>query len=375
MHCALYDAGRCRSCQWIEQPLDTQLADKMTDLRALLAELPVGDWCAPVSGPEQAFRNKAKMVVSGSVEKPLLGMLHRDGTPVDLTECPLYPASFYAVFAALKPFIARAGLTPYNVARKRGELKYLLLTESTLDGGLMLRFVLRSTTKLEALRAALPALLAQLPQLRVVTANIQPVHMAIMEGDEEIWLTAQQALAEKFNSVPLWIRPQSFFQTNPTVASALYAAARDWVRALPVNHMWDLFCGVGGFGLHCATPEMTLTGIEIAPEAIASASASAQQLGLHNVHFQALDSTDFATGQQAVPDLVLVNPPRRGIGEVLCDYLSRMAPQYIIYSSCNARTMAKDIKQLPGYRIARVQLFDMFPHTAHYEVLTLLVRQ
>ncbi|ELY4003169.1 23S rRNA (uracil(747)-C(5))-methyltransferase RlmC [Cronobacter dublinensis] len=375
MHCALYDAGRCRSCQWIEQPLDTQLADKMTDLRALLAELPVGDWCAPVSGPEQAFRNKAKMVVSGSVEKPLLGMLHRDGTPVDLTECPLYPASFYAVFAALKPFIARAGLTPYNVARKRGELKYLLLTESTLDGGLMLRFVLRSTTKLEALRAALPALLAQLPQLRVVTANIQPVHMAIMEGDEEIWLTEQQALAENFNGVPLWIRPQSFFQTNPTVASALYAAARDWVRALPVNHMWDLFCGVGGFGLHCATPYMTLTGIEIAPEAIASASASAQQLGLHNVHFQALDSTDFATGQQAVPDLVLVNPPRRGIGEVLCDYLSRMAPQYIIYSSCNARTMAKDIKQLPGYRIARVQLFDMFPHTAHYEVLTLLVRR
>ncbi|EOI3546595.1 23S rRNA (uracil(747)-C(5))-methyltransferase RlmC [Cronobacter dublinensis] len=375
MHCALYDAGRCRSCQWIEQPLDTQLADKMTDLRALLAELPVGDWCAPVSGPEQAFRNKAKMVVSGSVEKPLLGMLHRDGTPVDLTECPLYPASFYAVFAALKPFIARAGLTPYNVARKRGELKYLLLTESTLDGGLMLRFVLRSTTKLEALRAALPALLAQLPQLTVVTANIQPVHMAIMEGDEEIWLTEQQALAENFNGVPLWIRPQSFFQTNPTVASALYAAARDWVRALPVHHMWDLFCGVGGFGLHCATPEMTLTGIEIAPEAIASASASAQQLGLRNVHFQALDSTDFATGQQAVPDLVLVNPPRRGIGEALCDYLSRMAPQYIIYSSCNARTMAKDIKQLPGYRIARVQLFDMFPHTAHYEVLTLLVRQ
>ncbi|ELQ6171256.1 23S rRNA (uracil(747)-C(5))-methyltransferase RlmC [Cronobacter dublinensis] len=375
MHCALYDAGRCRSCQWIEQPLDTQLADKMTDLRALLAELPVGDWCAPVSGPEQAFRNKAKMVVSGSVEKPLLGMLHRDGTPVDLTECPLYPASFYAVFAALKPFIARAGLTPYNVARKRGELKYLLLTESTLDGGLMLRFVLRSTTKLEALRAALPALLAQLPQLRVVTANIQPVHMAIMEGDEEIWLTAQQALAENFNGVPLWIRPQSFFQTNPTVASALYAAARDWVRALPVNHMWDLFCGVGGFGLHCATPEMTLTGIEIAPEAIASASASAQQLGLRNVHFQALDSTDFATGQQAVPDLVLVNPPRRGIGEALCDYLSHMAPGYIIYSSCNAQTMAKDIARLPGYRIARVQLFDMFPHTAHYEVLTLLVRQ
>lgn len=374
MHCALYDAGRCRSCQWLELPLTQQLADKMANLRELLAGHPAARWLAPVSGPEAAFRNKAKMVVSGSVERPLLGMLHRDGTPEDLTDCPLYPPIFEPVFAALKPFIARAGLTPYNVARKRGELKYLLLTESQ-QGGMMLRFVLRSAAKLAQLRAALPWLQQQLPQLKVITANIQPVHMAIMEGEQEIFLSDQQALAENFNGVPLWIRPQSFFQTNPTVASQLYATARDWVRALPVNHMWDLFCGVGGFGLHCATLQMRLTGIEIAPEAIACAKQSAAQLGLTNLHFQALDSTQFATHEDDIPQLVLVNPPRRGIGAELCDYLSRMAPSYIIYSSCNARTMAADIDRLQGYRLERVQLFDMFPHTAHYEVLTLLVRE
>lgn len=375
MHCALYDAGRCRSCQWLELPVSQQLADKMADLRTLLADAPVADWCAPVSGPESGFRNKAKMVVSGSVERPLLGMLRRDGTPEDLTDCSLYPQSFAPVFAALRPFIARAGLTPYNVARRRGELKYILLTESRLDGGMMLRFVLRSETRLAQLRAALPALQALLPQLNVITANIQPVHMAIMEGEREIFLTDQQALAENVNGVPLWIRPQSFFQTNPVVASRLYATARDWVRQLPVNHMWDLFCGVGGFGLHCATPAMRLTGIEIAPEAIACATRSAAQLGLHNLHFQALDSTQFATSAGDIPDLVLVNPPRRGIGDGLCDYLNRVAPDFIIYSSCNARTMAKDIARLAGYRIERVQLFDMFPHTAHYEVLTLLIRE
>ncbi|ESS56579.1 23S rRNA (uracil-5-)-methyltransferase RumB [Enterobacter cloacae S611] len=375
MQCALFDAGRCRSCEWIDQPLPLQLSTKMDHLRALLAPFAVESWCEPVSGPEQGFRNKAKMVVSGSVEKPLLGMLHRDGTPEDLTACPLYPETFAPVFAALKPFIARAGLTPYNVGRKRGELKYLLLTESQLDGGMMLRFVLRSEAKVEQLRAALPVLQAQLPQLKVISVNIQPVHMAIMEGEREIFLTDQQALAENFNGVPLAIRPQSFFQTNPAVASQLYATARDWVRQLPVNHMWDLFCGVGGFGLHCATPEMKLTGIEIAPEAIACATQSAEALGLHNLHFQALDSTRFATAQESVPDLVLVNPPRRGIGAELCDYLSRMAPPWIIYSSCNAQTMAKDVAALADYRVARVQLFDMFPHTAHYEVLTLLVRR
>lgn len=375
MQCALYDADRCRSCQWIKQPIDDQLSAKTADLQNLLADNTIGEWGAPVSGPESSFRNRAKMVVSGSVEKPLLGMLHRDGTPEDLCDCPLYPSSFAPVFAALKPFIARAGLTPYNVARKRGELKYLLLTESQFDGGMMLRFVLRSDAKLAQLRAALPWLQAQLPQLKVITANIQPVHMAIMEGEREIFLTERQALAERFNDVPLWIRPQSFFQTNSVVAGRLYATARDWVRQLPVNHMWDLFCGVGGFGLHCATPQMKLTGIEISPEAITCAKQSAQALGLQNLHFQALDSTQFATAQADAPDLVLVNPPRRGIGKPLCDFLSRMAPRFIMYSSCNAQTMAADIRELSGYDIERVQLFDMFPHTAHYEVLMLLSRR
>lgn len=195
-----------------------------------------------------------------------------------------------------------------------------------------------------------------------------------MEGEQEIPLSEQRALEERFNGVPLYIRPQSFFQTNPTVAASLYATARDWVSALPVKHMWDLFCGVGGFGLHCATPEMKLTGIEIAPEAIASARQSADRLGLKDIHFQALDSTQFATQQSDIPDLVLVNPPRRGIGQALCYFLNNMAPQYIIYSSCNAQTMAKDIASLADYKVERVQLFDMFPHTAHYEVLVLLVK-
>lgn len=109
---------------------------------------------------------------------------------------------------------------------------------------MMLRFVLRSEAKVAQLRAALPWLQAQLPQLSVITANIQPVHMAIMEGEQEIFFTEQQALGEVFNGVPLWIRPQSFFQTNPAVASRLYATAATGC-ALPVQHMWDLFAALG----------------------------------------------------------------------------------------------------------------------------------
>lgn len=375
MQCDRFNEGTCRSCQWLDKAYPQQLADKQRHLADLLRGEPVRQWLPACASQPQAFRNKAKMVVSGSVERPLLGVLHRDGAAADLCDCPLYPASFAPVFAELKVFIVRAGLTPYNVARRRGELKYLLLTESTLRGQFMLRFVLRSQTKLPQLRAALPWLQQRLPQLEVISANIQPVHQAIMEGETEIALTASQTLAEQWNRVPLYLRPQSFFQTNPGVAAALYAAARDWVSALKVDSMWDLFCGVGGFGLHCATPQMALTGIEISAEAIACACRSAERLGLTRVAFQALDSTRFATAKVRIPDLVLVNPPRRGIGAELCAYLSRMAPAYILYSSCNAETMAKDIQALAGYRIERAQLFDMFPHTAHYEVLALLRRE
>ncbi|GKW22889.1 23S rRNA (uracil(747)-C(5))-methyltransferase RlmC [Pectobacterium polonicum] len=374
MHCARYSTGTCRSCQWLEKAYPQQLSDKQQHLEGLLQAHAVQRWLPVLPSAQSAFRNKAKMVVSGSVERPLLGMLHRDGTAVDLCDCPLYPSSFAPVFDVLKIFIARAGLTPYNVERRRGELKYLLLTESTQRGTFMLRFVLRSETKLAQLRAALPWLQQQLPQLEVISANIQPVHQAIMEGKTEIILSEAAALAEQFNQVPLYIRPQSFFQTNPQVAAALYATARDWVAELKISSMWDLFCGVGGFGLHCASPEMRLTGIEISAEAIACARRSAEQLGLKHVEFQALDSTQFATAKAEIPDLVLVNPPRRGIGSELCAYLSRMAPDYILYSSCNAESMAKDMTELTNYRALRVQLFDMFPHTAHYEVLTLLKR-
>ena len=374
MYCEKYQIGECRSCQWIELSTEQQLLEKQNHLRSLLPALNAALFLPPIAGLQEQFRNKAKMVVSGSVEKPILGILNHEGKAVSLTNCPLYPAAFADVFSVLEPFIARAGLTPYNVERKRGELKFILLTQSWHTGQFMLRFVLRSEKKIGQLNKALPWLQEKLPELAVITVNIQPTHMAILEGEQEIILTKQQTLREEFNHIPLFIRPQSFFQTNPIVAAKLYQTAREWVQTLNIKSLWDLFCGVGGFGLHCANKQTKLTGIEINAPAIACARQSALELGLEHVEFQALDSTHFATAHEDIPQLVLVNPPRRGIGKELCGYLSHMRPEYILYSSCNAKTMAQDLQQLVGYQVCKVQLFDLFPHTAHYEVLVLLKR-
>ena len=161
------------------------------------------------------------------------------------------------------------------------------------------------------LQAALPFLQAQLPQLSVISANIQPVAMAILEGEQEIIFTPDEVLEETFNGIPLYIRPHSFFQTNPAVAAQLYHTAGQWVRELGITRLWDLFCGAGGFGLHCADKSTQLTGLKSARSDSLRHPLSGK-MGLENVTFQALDSAQFALGKSAVPELVLVNPPRRG---------------------------------------------------------------
>ncbi len=386
--CEHFNQQRCTSCQWLLTDYNVQLADKMAELKRLISPYLLQNQTEvlPAVASEQThFRNKAKMVVSGSVERPVLGLLkdQQDAqSGVDLTDCPLYPQAFAALFPILKDFIGRAGLVPYNIAKKKGELKYILLTQSQYNQAISLRFVLRSTQKQPLIERELPKLLEKLPPKSIVSLNIQPQHAAILEGETEIFLTPKRVIEENFNDIPLFIRPQGFFQTNPKVASELYRTAQMWVKSLPIQQCWDLFCGVGGFGLHCAkalqetNPAVSLTGIEISASAIASATQSAEKLGLKNVTFASLDSAQFALNEKGcVPDLVIVNPPRRGIGKALAEYLNQLGSPYVIYSSCNAKTMAEDFALFDNYALAKVQLFDMFPHTAHYEVLTLLVKK
>jgi 23S rRNA (uracil747-C5)-methyltransferase len=358
----------------IEQPYAEQLAAKLAHCRGLLAAAQGVDWLPPVASAERGFRNKAKMVVSGSCEQPVLGIVDAEGLGVSLVDCPLYPAALQSSFAALDAFIRRARIEPYDIARRSGELKYLLVTLAEHSGELMVRFVLRSEGPIQRIRDQLPALQTALPGLRVVSVNLQPEHKAVLEGEREIVLSERGSLTMRLNGIPLHLRPKSFFQTNTAVAEALYRQGREWVEEFDPDGVWDLFCGVGGFALHVADGRREVTGIEVSAEAIASAGQSRDELGLQRVRFRALDATDFAQGNPQVPPLVVVNPPRRGIGPGLCRFLEQSPVRWVIYSSCNAATLARDLAQMPSLRLRRARLLDMFPHTAHYEVITLLER-
>lgn len=380
MQCDYLDNGRCHSCTLMGVPYAAQLAAKQERCTAALAEVASSvTWLAPFSGPESGFRNKAKLVVSGRAGAVTLGILDGAGRGVDLRGCGLHESGLAQALPVLADFVDTLGLEPYDVPARRGELKHLIVTWSP-DGGLMVRFVLRTAHEVPRIRKTLPRLLAALPQTAVVSVNLQPAHKAILEGDTEILLTDQVALPMRVNDVVLALRPNSFFQTNTAVAAALYRQAREWVDRRSPDSVWDLYCGVGGFALHCAAPGRKIVGIEVAPEAADSARSSAADLrrqwpDLGLIRFTTGDATVEPGPGGASPDLVIVNPPRRGIGAQLGGWLEASSVRDVIYSSCNVDSLARDLAAMPSFRVQEARLFDMFPQTDHHEVMVRLERE
>jgi len=372
MQCFYFDRGVCRSCTRMGTPYGAQLEAKVEHARSLLAAWPGAVWLPPMVSRPDAFRNKAKMVVGGTSDAPTLGILDPAQRGIDLTGCGILTSGLHAAFDPIKAFISRARIAPYDVPSRRGELKYVLLTESA-DGELMLRFVLRSTEAINRMQKYLPTLLAELPQLAVVTANLLPEHRAVLEGDEEIWLSGDETLPMRLGDRVLHLRPASFFQTNTEIAKGLYLQAREWIDGIGARSVWDLYCGVGGFALHVAAPGRRVHGVELSAPAVESARLSASEAGLADVTFSVGDATALIATD--TPDAIIVNPPRRGLGDKLCETLQASGAETIIYSSCNAITLAKDIAAMPAYAPNVVRVFDMFPQTDHYEVMVLLTRR
>ena len=310
-------------------------------------------------------------MIGGRAGAVTVGILDAQQHGVDLRDCPLHEIGLRAAIRAVADLINELRLIPYDIPTRQGEVKYALLTHSPA-GELMLRFVLRTRHHLEHIQNNLALVRDRLPQARVVSVNLHPEHKATLEGDKEIVLTDQRTLPMRVNDVTLQLGVRSFFQTNTQVAAALYRQAREWTDELDPTTIVDLYCGVGGFAHHLADAARHVTGVEISPEAVAAARLTRRASPAPPPTFVANDATAYVPADPA-PDLVVVNPPRRGITSLAGD-LERSGVEHVLYSSCNPASLAKDLAEMPSYAPARARLFDMFPQTRHSEILVLLTR-
>ena len=375
LHCGYFERGECRSCALIESHYGQQIADKEAWCREVLAEAAPRVWLPTFAGGLRDFRNRAKLAVGGSAGNVTLGILDQEFHGVDLRDCGIQTPAIRAVIPVLADFLDATGLEPYDVAARRGELKFVHVTAAP-SGELMIRFVVRTQHGLDVLRSRKGRLFEVIPNASVVSVNLLPEHKAVLEGSREEMLRGE-SLRMNLDRVDLHLRPQSFFQTNTTVAIGLYNLVAEWVDAVEASSLWDLYCGVGGFALSCASPARRVTGVEVSEQAIESAKVSAAELGIE-ARFLAGDATEFAEENLSTderPDCVIVNPPRRGIGARLSAALENSGVEHIVYSSCNPVSLAKDLARMPAYEVAQARIFDMFPHTKHLEVAVLLQRR
>jgi 23S rRNA (uracil747-C5)-methyltransferase len=213
--------------------------------------------------------------------------------------------------------------------------------------------------------------------IKVVSINCQPLHAAIPEGPTEEILTPLSRITDHYNGLRLSFGPQSFMQVTHQVAEKLYGWVADRFSSTKPQTLLDLFCGVGGFALTSAPYAEHVVGVELSSDAVECAKANALQNGIENASFftgDMLEENPFSTTPSC--DALVVNPPRRGLGEALCrSIIDRSEVSQIVYSSCNPESLSQDLAILKErFTVTAAQAFDMFPLTWHMEVGVDLLR-
>jgi 23S rRNA (uracil747-C5)-methyltransferase len=359
--CPFYEQKICLSCDWITQPYEEQLEKKAQLAQSILGVTPTTIHASSV----QSFRDKIKLAVGGSYEQPLLGMMNNNLKVTDLTGCLVQNHELNALVPQLKEFIQLARLEPYDITKKSGELKFLILFISPHTQEKYLRFVLRSQEAVTRIQKHLDFLSA----FGVISVNLQPLDAAILEGEKELILTRKNFIRHQLNGLDFELHPKSFVQTNSHLAEKLYSSAQSWIKELPIKKILDLFCGMGPFALHLYQAGLEVVGFEINAWSIESAQSS-NQLQNKKVQFITQDTHQLTTLPSC--DLMVVNPPRRGLGESL-NLILKSKPKYLLYSSCHIQSLGQDWMKLQAdYKISRVEIFDFFPHTEHFETLVLM---
>jgi 23S rRNA (uracil747-C5)-methyltransferase len=374
IRCHNFDSGRCRSCD----ELAGAVGAKWENLRRLLFAAGLQD--IKIANPvvvDSVFRSraKAKMTVAGTSAFPVIGFTTRERLTRELLDCPLHLDEINRVLQTIKRLIAVEKIDPYDIERRTGELKALLLTSTADAQQLILRFVLRSKFQLSKIRKLLDQLYTLHPAVKVASANIQPKPAAILEGDEEIVLTAERFIKETSgdSGVELSYGVRAFHQVTPEIAFQLYKTAANWLRTINARRILDLYCGVGGFLLHCANDAERGVGVELSANAIECANRAALRNGFSNLQWVSLDVDVFVRQSTETFDAAIVNPPRRGLSQSVLNYLLKSGFNNVCYSSCDPETLVRDLKSLrTGYEIEKIIPFDMFPLTSHMECLAFL---
>ena len=406
-------ARQCGGCQIQQMSYSAQLKYKQKLVRDNLARIGGITDCEvlPVIGMENPFnyRNKAQYPVGRNKDgKVVIGFYAgRTHSIVDYTQCAIGAPENAQILEKIRTFINENNISVYDEQSHKGLIRHILIRTGKHTGQIMVCLIINGKTLPHADKLA--DCLKDISGMSSIMININKERTNVILGSECSVIWGNSYIEDSICGIMFRISPLSFFQVNPVQTEKLYRKALEYAELTGNETVWDLYCGIGTISLLMATKARKVYGVEIVPQAIEDAKNNALRNSLNNAEFfvgkaeevvpriydedmkkaenEPVDSKenskensglpDSASDESVMrinPDVVVVDPPRKGCDETLLDTIVKMNPKRIVYVSCDSATLARDLKYLVanGYEIARVQPVDQFAHTVHVETVVLL---
>ncbi len=386
-------SGYCGGCKWQFVDYAFQLELKRRHVAEALEHIALihGTTVHATLPSESIFGYRNKMEFSCSDRRWLmpheLGTvtdvdfalgLHVPGTfhkVLDTRACLLQPERGNDILNTVRDFIRASDRPVYGLRSHEGFWRFLMLRHSAAED----RWMVNIVTSCEDRKAVTPlaeTLRDHFPDVACVVNNITARRSGVAIGEREIHLAGTSVLTDRIGPFAFEISANSFFQTNTKGAQKLYETVGRYARLGGDETVLDLYCGTGTIAIWLAERARNVIGIELVESAVADARRNCEANGIENCRFISGDVKDTLETLDMVPDLLVIDPPRAGMHKDVLKTVCQMAPERIVYVSCNPATMARDMVALKEvYEIREVQPVDMFPHTHHIESVARMVKR
>ena len=377
-------AGPCGGCSLRHLDYAAELRAKQESVADAFRR--IGGLDVPVldalPSPEvDRYRNKVQFPVGRDKDgAPCIGFYAgRTHRIVPCPDCKLQPGVLNDIGNALCAFFAAHGIQPYDEERGKGLVRHIFLRRGAHSGQIMVCLVC-TRPKLPHSDELVALLREKFRDIATILINVNAKKTNVILGEESVTLYGPGCIEDTLCGVPVRLGPLSFYQVNTLAAERLYGVAAEYAQLEPDDVLLDLYCGMGTIGLSMAGHCRELIGVEIIPEAIDSAKANAARMGdavAAKSRFFCADAGEAAARLAAEglrPDVIMLDPPRKGCDETTLSAVVQMSPRRVVYVSCNPSTAARDAAWLGqhGYRAEKVQPVDLFPRTKHVETVCLL---
>ncbi len=378
--CPLY--GRCGGCQFRHMTYAEELrakgqriSDALERVGHVKLDLP------PVLEAEDPdrYRNKVQFPVSCGKQGLAVGYFRaRTHEVLDAPDCLLQPRMVTRLREAFKGWMARYNIPAYDEGSGKGLIRHLYVRTNSRCESLVC--VVANGNGLPYCESLVDALRAAEPGLVGVVLNTNTRDTNVILGDQYRTLWGRDWLEEALCGLTFRLSVPSFFQINHAQTERLYWAALELAGLTGTETVLDLYCGIGTISLALARRAGRVVGAEIVPQAVADAKENARRNGVTNVEFFCGDAGAVAQklAEEGVrPQVICVDPPRKGLAPEVPTILAGMTPERIVYVSCDPATLARDVDRFAGlgYRAVKAQGVDLFPRTAHVETCLLLERE